>query len=77
MLFRFALRRIPFAKRKFEEKAKKLELEFHEEFEKFTQKKTFRVPTGGVKYSTLQERLKTWYLIIISPISKYSLIRSV
>lgn len=59
-LFKFIITKIPFARERFKKEITKIERDFNEELDKSTYKKTAVLPIGGMKLSTIKERLDVW-----------------
>lgn len=59
-IFKFVISTIPFGKRKFQEEINKIERQFTEDMDKTTYKKQSSIPIGGMKLSTINERLENW-----------------
>ena len=59
-IFKLIINKIPFGRRKFLEEKTKIEEKFSADLDKNTYKKQQVIPIGGMKLSTIQERLETW-----------------
>ena len=59
-IFKFAVKWIPFGRRKLQEETDKIEAKFTEDMDKTTYKKQTSIPIGGMKLSTINERLEVW-----------------